>query len=191
MVTRDGIETEVKFRIGNAEEIEDRLRKLHAKLVRTGLERNIRYDTTDRKLARSKELLRLRSYAGEADITHKRRAQAAVRGFKTREETIVAIDSFESGRLLLERLGYEKSWIYEKKRQIWELGTVEVLIDELPLIGNFLEIEGEPEEIRKAAERLGLDMRKALTTSYADEYEEFIKKNRLPREDLVFAEGER
>ncbi|MFH0956774.1 MAG: class IV adenylate cyclase [Candidatus Aenigmatarchaeota archaeon] len=188
MSTKGGIETEVKFRMGSAAEFSERLRKAGAKFVKTGFEMNIKYDRNG-ELEKKKELLRLRSYAGEADITHKRKAKSGRMGFKTREETVVMIESFDAGKKLLERLGYEKDWIYEKKQQVWVLGKIEVFLDELPLIGNFIEIEGEPEEIEKAARKLGLDMKDALTTTYADEYEAYRKKNKLPVEDLTFREG--
>ena len=86
----------------------------------------------------------------------------------------------------MERLGYRKSWIYEKKRQVWVLDGVEVLIDELPLIGNFIEIEGSEKEIAAAAKKLGFDMKNALTVNYMEEYNEWRKANGLPKEDLVF-----
>jgi predicted adenylyl cyclase CyaB len=188
MSTKGGIETEVKFRIADAAEFSETLRRAGAKLLVTGLERNIKYDRNG-ELAKKKELLRLRSYADGADITHKRRPPSGPAGFKTREETVVMIESFEEGRKLLERLGYEKVWIYEKKRAVWELGPVEVMVDEMPLIGCFIEIEGEPGEIRKAAGKLGLDMKDASTTTYGQEYESFRKEKGLPRADLVFRKG--
>jgi predicted adenylyl cyclase CyaB len=188
MSTKDGIETEVKFRIADAGGFSEKLRKAGAKLLVTGLERNIKYDRNG-ELSEKKELLRLRSYADGADITHKRRRPSGPIGFKTREETVVMIENFEAGRLLLERLGYEKVWIYEKKRAVWELGPVEVMVDELPLIGCFAEIEGEPEEIKKAARKLGLDMKDSTTTTYGQEYESFRKEKGLPRADLVFRKG--
>jgi adenylate cyclase class 2 len=189
MSAKGGIEIEVKFRIGSAEEFSEKLRKLGAKLVRTGLERNIKYDR-DGEMHRKKELLRLRSYAGEADITHKRKTSSGTAGFKVREETVVMIENFEAGKKLLEMLGYEKAWIYEKKRQVWVLGGIEVFLDEMPQIGNFIEIEGEPAEIKRTAAKLGLHMKDALTTTYADEYEACRKKNKMPFEDLVFSEDE-
>jgi predicted adenylyl cyclase CyaB len=192
MATKDGIEIEVKFRIGSIEEFSGRLRKAGAKLVKTGFERNIKYDRNG-ELNGKRELLRLRDYAGEADITHKRKARQdpAHKGFKVREETVVNIESFERGKKLLEMLGYEKDWIYEKKQQVWVLDGVEVFVDEMPQIGNFMEIEGSPEEIKRTAAALGLHMKDALTTSYADEYEAYMKKNRLPFGDLVFDEDSR
>jgi adenylate cyclase, class 2 len=189
MVAKDGIEIEVKFKIADPEEFSRRLAKAGAKLIKSGFERNIKYDRNG-ELHKKKELLRLRDYAGEADITHKRKtkAEAGHKGFKVREETVVNIESFERGKKLLEMLGYEKDWIYEKKQQVWVLDGIEVFVDELPQIGNFIEIEGSPEEIRKTAAKLGLHMKDASSSNYGEEYESYRKKNGLPFGDLVFVE---
>jgi predicted adenylyl cyclase CyaB len=185
MSTKGGIEIEVKFRIADAGEFSERLRKAGAKLVKTGFEKNITYDRNG-ELKERKELLRLRDYAGEVDITHKRKVKSEHKDFKVREETVVNIESFDRGKKLLEMLGYEKAWIYEKKQKVFVLDGIEVFLDEMPLIGNFMEIEGEPGEIKRTAAKLGLDMKDALATSYADEYEAFRNKNGLPFGDLVF-----
>ncbi len=187
MATRDGIETEVKFRIGDAGEMNRKLEALGAKLVRSGRESNIKYDR-DGELSRKKELLRLRSYAGECDITHKRKPANTPSDLKVRVETIVHVGSFDAARKLLEALGYRKAWVYEKDRHIWELSGVEVMVDVLPLIGNFVEIEGTREEIEKTASSLGLSMKHASVTTYSQEYEAYRRENNLPFQDLVFPE---
>lgn len=188
MAAKDGIENEVKFRIGDTRPVEEKLRSAGAKLIESGLERNIRYGNDF--LRKSKDLLRLRSYGGSAVVTHKRKL-ASVKEYKVREETEITVSSFESARKILEAIGFEKAWIYEKKRQVWVLDGVEVLIDELPLIGNFVEIEGSNEEIERTAGKLGFDMKGARTTSYTEEYTEWRKANHLPKEDLVFPENKK
>ena len=184
MTAKDGLETEVKFRIGRAGPYEEKLRKLGAKLIESGLERNIKYKGNG--LEKTKDLLRLRTFGGKCIITHKSRPKNAPNHLKVREETEIVADSCDNAKKILERLGYRKSWIYEKKRQVWVLDGVEVLIDELPLIGNFIEIEGSEKEIAAAAKKLGFDMKNALTVNYMEEYNEWRKANGLPKEDLVF-----
>lgn len=186
MTVRDGLEIEVKFRVGNTKPYGEKLQKLGAKLVESGLEKNIKYKGNG--LEKTKDLLRLRSYYGKSIITYKSKPKNAPKGFKAREEIEVQVSNFENAKKILERLGYEKFWIYEKNRQVWVLDGVEVLIDELPLIGNFVEIEGSEEEIESTARKLGFDMKDAITKNYEKLYKEYIKENGLSEEDLVFKE---
>lgn len=186
MTALDGLEIEVKFRIGETEPYEERLTKLGAKLIESGLERNIKFRGNG--IEKRKELLRLRTYGGKCLITHKRKPKKAPKHLKVREETEILVDSCENAMKILEYLGYEKSWIYEKKRQVWVLDGVEVLIDELPLIGNFIEIEGSEEEIISTAKKLGFSMKDASTTNYGEEYKKWRKKRNLPKEDIVFSD---
>ena len=64
---------------------------------------------------------------------------------------------------ILETLGYRPIAVYEKKRQTWLLGAVEVVIDELPF-GLFMEIEGEEIEIETIESKLAI---KGLITENA------------------------
>lgn len=186
MTVKDGLEIEVKFRVGNTKPYGEKLQKLGAKLVESGLERNIKYKGNG--LEKTKDLLRLRSYCGKSIITHKSKPKNAPKGFKAREETEITVDSLQNAKKIIEGIGFEKSWIYEKNRQVWFLDGVEVLIDELPLIGNFIEIEGTEKEIEFTAKKLGFDMKDAITKNYEKLYKEYIKGNGLSEEDLVFKE---
>ncbi len=187
---KDGFETEVKFRIGDPDGVKKRLANAGAKLVSTGLETNIKYDR-DGELRKRKELLRLRTYAGSADITHKRKPKNASRDFKVREETIVRIDDAESGKKLLSMLGYERSGFYEKKREVWVFGSVQVMIDSMPFMGNFVEIEGSEKGIREVAEKLGLDFSTAITKGYGELFSSHCRDNGIPMQDMVFPEDEK
>ncbi len=188
MNTEKGLEIEVKFRIGDPSAVAVKLRKIGARMVNSGLERNITYG--GRGIEERDELLRLRSYAGKADITHKRKSGNAPKGFKVREETIVMIGSFGTGKKLLEAVGYRPAFVYEKKRQTWELGDVGILLDVMPLIGNFMEIEGTEEGIRETAGKLGLDMKDAITKSYGYLFRKHCGEKGVKMDDFVFGEGE-
>ncbi|MDX1584065.1 MAG: adenylate cyclase, partial [Thermoanaerobaculia bacterium] len=58
-------------------------------------------------------------------------------------------------------------------------GSSEILLDRTP-IGDFLEIEGSDREIEQIAERLELEMKDAIRSSYIELY----KKERRTRADL-------
>lgn len=181
------LEIEVKFRVDDPSTIVARLKQAGAKKVDDGFERNIKFDR-DGELFKAHSLLRLRSYAGKADITYKKRLPSEK--FMMREEVILNIDSFEKGKKLLEALGFKPDFRYEKKRQTWEYNGVGVLVDVLT-IGNFIEIEGTKEKIVETAEKLGLDMRDALPLSYGELFMEHCKEKGIPLHDMVFKEEEK
>jgi len=179
------IETEIKFRIDDPEKISVLLKKLGAKKVDSGFEKNIIFDRNG-ELAGAERLLRLRSYGGMADITHKRKIPAEK--FKVREELTLKIESFEKGADLLEALGFRPVWKYEKKRQTWELNGAGVTIDAMPVMGNFVEIEASEKEIAETAEKLGLDMTLGITKSYGDLFREHCKDMGVQLKDMVFGD---
>jgi adenylate cyclase class 2 len=185
------MEIEVKFRIGSPEEMAARLKKLGAKLIESGLEINMKFGRKDVRDEYEKLKLRLRSFGGDVSITHKEKPKNNPKGFKVRDEAEIRADSFENSKKLLDRLGLVPKWTYEKKKQVWVLDGVEVLINVIPVLGNFLEIEASPELIRKTAKRIGFDMKDAVTESYGDMYGKYRKEHSLPREDLRFPEDEK
>lgn len=63
-------------------------------------------------------------------------------------------------------MGYDVVWIYEKYRQTWQWRDCVLMLDQCPEIGLFIEIEGTPKMIRKAAGKLGLDPDSHINDSY-------------------------
>ena len=178
------LEIEVKFRVEDPGRITERLRQLGARKVDEGFERNIIFDKGGRYY-KSGLLLRLRSYTGKADITYKKKLPSEK--FMRREEVILIIDSFERGKKLLEAIGFEPDFVYEKKRQTWEFNGVGILVDEL-VIGRFIEIEGSEEKIEETAVKLGVDMADSIPLSYGELFEEYCKAEGVPLHDMVFGE---
>ncbi|MBN2330378.1 MAG: class IV adenylate cyclase [Candidatus Aenigmarchaeota archaeon] len=179
------LEIEVKFRVDDPGTIIERLKRVGARKVDDGFERNIKFDRKCR-LLKAGSLLRLRSYAGKADITYKKRLPSEK--FMMREEIILNVDSFERGKRLLEAIGFKPDFRYEKRRQTWEYNGAGILVDEL-VIGNFIEIEGTKEKIEETAGKLGLDMRDAIPMSYGELFIEHCKAKGVPLHDMVFGEG--
>ena len=64
---------------------------------------------------------------------------------KSREEVELTVTDPADAALLLEKLGYVKVLTFEKRRQSWQLGGCKVELDELPLLGSFVEVEGPGE----------------------------------------------
>ncbi|MGB2896790.1 MAG: class IV adenylate cyclase [Anaerolineales bacterium] len=156
------MEIEVKFCLCHLEDIRERLISLNGRLINDRLlERNLRFDTPGRELAGKNQVLRLRQDS-RATMTFKRHHGQV----ETREEFEIEIDDFETGRKLLDALGYTITAVYEKYRETYQIDPNLVMLDELPF-GCFVEIEGPSiESIRQMSERLELPWERRVQASY-------------------------
>jgi len=209
-MTHTHIETEVKFWVESLAAIRDRLVDLGA--MQAGervLETNIRLDRPDRSLSASGQALRLRrsqpspprtglkpgtgegTKEGRAFTSLTYKARLAGPGgemapVKALEEIEVQVSDFHRMQAILERLGFEPIFLYEKYRETFRLDEVEVMLDELPY-GCFVEIEGEISAIDRAAAQLGLAAAQRVSGTYLSLFEALRQRRNLPFRDLTFA----
>ena len=88
--------------------------------------------------------------------------------FKKRQEIEIEIGDADSAEELLLALGYGKALVFEKKRRVWRLDGCIVSLDELPLLGSFVEIEGpDGRRIADVQSKLGLSDLPHIVESYA------------------------
>ncbi len=119
------------------------------------------FDTPDAGL-RSRDCgLRIRTRRGpagdqsEAVITYKGPRQAGP--IKTREEIELAVADPVIAAELLTKLGYIEQVGYEKRRRSFRVGSCRVELDQVPLLGDFVEIEGPDEpSVMAVRDELGL-----------------------------------
>ncbi len=97
--------------------------------------------------------LRLRKTGDKTALTYKERI-AGEGNFKHQIEFETGITDADAAENIIEKLGYRVSVVYEKRRRSWQLGQVEVVLDEVPF-GFYMEIEGEMDQILKTEELLG------------------------------------
>jgi len=83
---------------------------------------------------------------------------------------------------VLQTLGCEVAFAYEKWREEWKFGGCHICLDQLPF-GDFVEIEGPPESIFAAARVLGLDSRHSSTENYHQLNREYRAAEGLPEDD--------
>jgi len=70
---------------------------------------------------------------------------------------------------ILRALGLSETFRYEKRRTTWHVGACEVVLDELPHLGWFVEIEGPAEDaVLALLADLGLGAEPVLKESYID-----------------------
>ncbi len=163
-------EIEAKLKVDSLSEIERKLPELGAEFLAEQLQTDYHFDDANTTLTKSDRCLRLRKQMVGKDesffLTYKGAKEKS--NFKRRQEIEFEIKDADSVRKLLSALGYEQSLVVEKKRCLWKLGDCEVALDRLPLLGDFVEIEGPDEEkIATVQEKLGLSDLSHIAESYA------------------------
>ena len=161
-------ETEIKLRMPGPRPAREAVTGLGAVLVRPRhLEDNLLLDDDRSSLVGSGRTLRLRRTADAAVLTFKG-PRSDREGVRSRPEIEVELAAADADALeaILRGAGFRPVFRYQKYRETYRLGDVEIVVDETP-IGTFLEIEGPPQGIHAAAAALGKGPRDYITDSYA------------------------
>jgi adenylate cyclase class 2 len=156
------LETEVKFYLEDIASMRNRMRELGIETKRRVFETNIRYEDRDNTMIQKKSVLRLRQDE-KTTLTFKSRPGSNSRDFKVLRELEVEVDDMATMSQILEGL----------------------FIDTMPY-GNFLEIEGLPQDIKTCASRLGLGWHKRILLNYLEIFEIIRKRLNLKIKDLTF-----
>lgn len=206
-------EIELKFPIVDLNRLQLRLPGLGFRLdTHRTFEQNTLYDTPDRSLRLSKQILRLRLYAGVWTVTHKRQPNACAEGdparYKIRLETETSVEDGPAMATVFEQLGYAPVFRYEKFRTEWSQTTpvihgplfanpalaaevstptprCHLVIDETP-IGDYAELEGPPTWIDETLAKLGVDPATCITDSYGRLFLVWKERTGSPAEHLTF-----
>mgnify|MGYP001035673605 CR=1 FL=1 len=181
-------EIEAKFPIQDAGEWIARLEAMDLVCEqRKCHEMNYRFDTADRKLSAAHQVLRLRTENGAVTLTFKF-AEKAQDGIAYREEIETHVSDEKQMQKILERLGFEVYFAYEKFRSVFRFDDVLLMVDHTP-IGDYLEIEGPDEKtIHDHAGKLGLDWNTSTTKSYQRLFKEWAANDHFSGRDMLFKE---
>jgi len=179
-------EVEIKLAFQSPDAALAALVRLGARTVRErALERNRVYDLAGGPLEKSGCVLRLRESGARASLTFK----APVPGdhlHKVREEHETEVADAEAAARILGALGYTVAWRYEKYRTVLRLPEgVEASVDETP-IGCWVELEGQPDAIDRAAAALGYTSDGYVLGTYRDLLERHAATRGVPPGDLRF-----
>ena len=162
-------EIEVKIRVESAAAARDKLLKLKAVLGHErALETNTLYDFGDRALTAKRRALRLRTYGKKCFLTFKGEPQSS-RRFKVREEHETEVKNERQARKILQDLGLQPVFRYEKHRTVFRRDRLKICLDETSL-GVFLELEGERSRIMRTVEALGVDASELIKLDYVELY---------------------
>jgi adenylate cyclase class 2 len=176
---------------------------------------NVVFDTSEERLRTRGELLRIRTETARGSnsrrggtkkerslLTFKQPVQGRslpaeragkLRRHKIREEIELHIGDAKALTTIFEGLGLRGWFCYEKFRttfrlpgsQKWAQGLL-IELDETP-IGTFLELEGPPKAIDRAARELGFARRDYIVTNYLTLYREECRRRGETPGHMVFA----
>ena len=188
-------ELEAKIRVDDATAIERRLRDVGGEPLFDAIIGDTFFDTADGRLHQSGSGMRIRTArrsqigGGPGDdaaaITFKGPRQPGA--VKIREEIEFSVGDAAAARRFLERLGYVEKLGYEKHRRSWRIGACRVELDDVPLLGTFVEIEGPDEAaIAEVQRQLGLDGHAQEMSSYASMLDEHLSKHGMRERHVPF-----
>lgn len=197
-------EIEVKLRIADLPAILPRLNRMGAVLQGRVLEQNTLFDTPHSDFRGSGRLIRVRieqpapeqGIAGgraKAVLTAKGRPSAEPKPprhtssrYKRRAEREVILATPSRFTRELPALGLRRGFRYEKFRTSFLCRGLHLDLDETP-VGTFLELEGEPQAIDRAAKALGFSPKDYLRATYWDLYADHCRRRGVAPKNMLLA----
>jgi adenylate cyclase class 2 len=180
-------ENEIKLPVSGAAAARRLLRAggFHVAVPRV-FETNLIFDTPARGMRQGGTVLRLRQVGRHGIITYKGPADTG--GLhKSRQEVEFAVDDPAAAHFILERLGYQPVFRYDKFRTEYarprESGVA--TLDETPL-GVYLELEGSPRWVDRTASRLGFSPADYVTSTYGRLWAEHCAAHDRLTGDMLF-----
>jgi predicted adenylyl cyclase CyaB len=137
-----------------------RLEAAGARVVFDGGLDDYRYDTADRRLGASDEMLRLRvarDIAGEQAVLEWKGPTRLTDGYKVRDEIAANVTDAGPMASILEKLGYTVNVQIERRVVQYALGGATIRFEDYPRMDTLVEVEGAPDEIERAISALGMD----------------------------------
>ncbi len=180
----ESLEVEVKFFLSDLKTTRERIRTLGAYSAGRSFETNIRFEDRTNSLIEKKSLLRLRQDT-KTTLTYKCEPVVNDVNYKIFNELEVEVSDFAIMGQILESLGYHQEQIYEKWRDSYTLKGTVCCIDEMPF-GSFLEIEGDKQEIKEVAIKIGMQWERRIVLNYFEVFEILRSKLNLPFTDITF-----
>ncbi|HJJ56223.1 MAG TPA: class IV adenylate cyclase [Methanocorpusculum sp.] len=176
------LEIEIKVKVQSLDQIRAKLQTSGAKLISEQDEHDTYYNAPHKDFAITDEALRVRCISNpkctniSTNVTYKG-SNIGHDGFKSREEIIVDISSFNDFNTILNRLNFKKTADIYKHREMYRCNQVIVALDNVKELGYFVEIEADANlnendammAINNMASIIGITG-KRLTKSYLEIY---------------------
>ena len=178
------VEREIKLRFASKSAAHEAVKSVGATPLRSKrLQEDALFDWPDERLRQSQCILRIRQENENCILTFKGPPESA--SIKVREEIESTAGKSSNLVKILERLGLEIWFRYEKYREEFTCKEVIVAIDETP-VGIFIELEGEESEIHQIATSLGWRQEDYILDSYRDIFLKESNTKGFGTSDMVF-----
>lgn len=187
-------EIEAKFKVENFDRVRKMLRRCKARPLSSVLETDRFFDTPADQFRKADSTVRLRNFRvlrgpRSLDVrpmlTFKGPAGKRTK-LKIRPESQTRLDDADALLEILERLNLRQKLTLQKIRHSYQLGPCRVELDELPLLGAFVEIEGpDARTVLQVAKKLELSG-PSLKTSYTRLLTERCKELGRPTDRILF-----
>ena len=182
------LEREVKIRFRDPDHARAALATIGAVPLRPRrLQDDTLYDTRDSALRARRAVVRLRREPDRAYVTFKGPVQPGP--MKMREEQETEVADADVLRRVLQELGLEAWFRYQKFREEFEAPGVVIALDETP-VGTYVEIEGSEEGILTVADALGCSPADFILDSYRGLFTAFALTHNLSARDMLFDPGD-
>lgn len=196
-------EIEIKLRITDIPELLRKIKKLHVIPQPRLREQNILYDTPQSHLRRRKMLLRLRIetsanhhapanpakerviLTSKAPPQPQRNNRPSRYKIRAEREQAASISSRQYAQSLTS-LGFRPAFRYDKFRTTFRLQDLHLDLDETPA-GVYLELEGTPKAIDRAAKALGFAKDQYLRATYWDLYVAACRRRGTKPKNMLFS----
>lgn len=176
-------EIEAKFLNVDFGDVRNRLTKEGAVLKRPmRMMRRVVLDYPDRRMqATGNAWVRVRDEGDKVTLTYKTSIENQFGGATEIETTV---GSYEKTIAIFTSLGFIVHSQQETKRETWQLGDVEIVLDEWPWLEPFIEIEGPTKmAVQDTAKKLGFDWQDSVfgsvTTAYRKQYPAITKDEHI------------
>ena len=178
------LEREVKIRFPDPDLARAALAAIGAVPLRPRrLQDDTLFDTADSALRARRAAVRLRREPDHAFLTYKGPVQPGP--MKVREEQETEVADAEVLLRVLEELGLQAWFRYQKFREEFQAPGVVIALDETP-VGTYLEIEGSEEGILTVTDALGRSPADFILNSYRGLFLAFAQANNVNERDMLF-----
>lgn len=133
------IEVEVKAKIENFDEMEEKILKLGGEQSKTEFQEDLYFNSPIVDFVETDEALRIRTTNENIFITYK--GPKINKEAKTRKEVEIAIENAEKGTDILESVGFKQVRTVRKNRKYFEYENFEISLDDVEGLDPYMEIE--------------------------------------------------
>jgi adenylate cyclase class 2 len=176
-------EIEVKFLGVDFDEIRQSLKSVGGVCKRPmRMMKRVVMDYPDRHLQlKSSSWVRIRDEGDKITLTLK---QTIEHEFGGANEIEVTVNSYQDTIAIFQKLGLVVQNDQETMRETWQVGDVEVVLDEWPWLDPYIEIEGPTKtSVQQVAQQLGFDWSEAVfgsvTVAYRHQYPDITKEEHI------------